>query len=96
MSSAFVVAMGVGTVFIGLIALIILVKIMSGIIGVLFKDRKKDAGTAAMNGQLTGAAPAAQVTIPDKGAFVAAVSAAIAEDLGEDVSRIRIHSIKKL
>lgn len=96
MSSAFVVAMGVGTVFIGLVALIILIKIMSGIIGVLFKDRKKDAGAAAMNGQMTGATTAAQVAIPDKGAFVAAVSAAIAEDLGEDVSRIRIHSIKKL
>lgn len=96
MSSAFVVAMGVGTVFIGLIALIILVKIMTCIIGVLFKDRKKDAGAAVVTGQPAGTSPAAQTVIPDKGAFVAAVSAAIAEDLGEDVSRIRIHSIKKL
>lgn len=96
MSSAFVVAMGVGTVFIGLIALIILVKIMTSIIGVLFKDRKKDAGAAVVTGRPADASPAAQTVIPDKGAFVAAVSAAIAEDLGEDVSRIRIHSIKKL
>jgi hypothetical protein len=34
--------------------------------------------------------------IPDKQAFIAAVSAAIAEDLGTDVSALRILSVKRL
>jgi len=34
--------------------------------------------------------------IPNRGEFVAAISAAIAEDMGKDVSSIRILSIKKI
>ena len=34
--------------------------------------------------------------IPNKGEFIAAVSAAIAEDMGKDVSKLRILSVKKL
>ena len=39
---------------------------------------------------------AAEEEIPDRQEFVAAVSAAIAEELGKDVSAIRILSIKRM
>lgn len=97
MSNAFVVAMGVGTVFVGLIALIILVKIMAAIIGVLFPDKRRESAPTQANVAAAGiSAEPKQPEIADKGAFVAAVSAAIAEELGTDVSHIRIHSIKRL
>ena len=41
------------------------------------------------------AAPAADV-IPNRGELVAAVSAALAEELGTDVTAIRIVSIKRV
>ena len=42
------------------------------------------------------AAPAAAKPIENRGEVVAAISAAIAEELGKDVSGIRILSIKRL
>ncbi len=84
-SNLFVCLMGIGTVFIGLICIILLVSLMS------FFCRKTEKKEAA-------AAPVAvpRVEIADKGALIAAVSAAIAEDMGEDISAIRITSIKKV
>lgn len=94
LSPLFVVCMGMGTVFVGLICIIILVKIMSFVIGKIVKDEPvKKAVPAAP------AAPAAapvSAEIPNRGEFVAAVSAAIAEELGTDVSKIQIHSIKRI
>lgn len=86
-SSAFVCLMGMGTVFFGLICLIILTTIMGRICG---------------HGQQ--AAPAAAPAVPAPAAapqvnqqeLVAAVSAAIAEELGTDITGIRILSMKKL
>jgi len=45
--------------------------------------------------QVEPAAPAAD-TIPNRQQFVAAVSAVIAEEMGTDVSKLRILSIKKI
>ena len=42
------------------------------------------------------AAPAAPAANPNRGAIIAAISAAIAEENGTDVSRIRILSIKRV
>ena len=90
LSNVFVVCMGVGVVFVGLIALIIICKLMGAICGIFIKDKPAAAVPAA-------AAPAASAPvsneIPNRQEFVAAVSAAIAEDMGTDISRIRIHSI---
>lgn len=83
-SGAFVSLMGMGTVFFGLICLIVLTGIMGRIVG-----RKAAAKEAAVS-----TAPAVQNPIDP--AFVAAVSAAIAEELGTDITGIRILSIKKL
>ena len=88
LSGAFVVAMGMGTVFIGLICIILLIKIMSLIINGVAKDEvAKPAAPAA--------APV-PAEIPNRAEFVAAVSAAIAEDLGTDISKIQIVPIKRI
>lgn len=93
LSGPFVVLMGMGTVFVGLICIIILVVLMGKIIGAIVKDApaKQAAAPAAVS------APAPVSTeIPNRPEFVAAVSAAIAEDLGTDISKIQIHSIKRI
>lgn len=84
-SIIFVCLMGMGTVFFGLICLIVLTTLMGRLCG---------CGRQA--------APAAAVPAPvpapqaDQQELVAAVSAAIAEELGTDIAGIRILSMKKL
>lgn len=86
-SNLFVCLMGMGTVFIGLISLVLLVSVMSAIL---------------RNGQKAAPAPAAAAPVqaqPDqskKPEIMAAIAAAIAEDMGTDVSNLRIVSIKKV
>lgn len=89
-SNAFVCAMGMGTVFVGLICLIIICKI----IGFFCNIGKKEQTAAAP--AVAAAAPAVVDSIPNKQELIAAVSAAVAEELGTDVSAIRITSFKKL
>ena len=76
-SNLFVVLMGLGTVFAGLLCIILLVKARL--------LRKQMEAPAAM--------PAPGAVTP---AMMAAVAAAIAEDMGTDVSAIRIVSMKKV
>lgn len=83
-SSAFVCVMGMGTVFFGLVCLIGLTKLMSVICG-----KGKTAPAACRSPQ----APPPEPIRPE---MVAAISVAIAEDLGTDVTGIRIRSIKRL
>ncbi len=90
-SNAMAVGIGIGTVFVGLIALILICYIMSTLVKAFTKKEKKVAQTAATPVASPVAAP-----IANKGEFVAAVACAIAEDLGTDVTGIRIKSIKKL
>ncbi len=86
----FVVLMGVGTVFFGLICIILLCTVMSAVC------RSMGTGSAVP----AAAAPAAPAVrndaIPNRQAMIAAISAAIAEDLGTDLAGIRILSVKKL
>lgn len=82
-SSAFVCLMGIGTVFFGLICLILLTKLMS-----LLCATEQQTVPAAMS--------AVPIVEPDRTELIAAVSAAIAEDLGTDITGIRILSVKKL
>jgi len=88
MTSWFVVIMGISTVFIGLICIIILCKIVG------FFCRGKG------NSEVKAAAPAAPVKsdapIQNRREVIAAVSAVLAEEMGCDVSAIRIHSFKKI
>lgn len=86
----FVCLMGIGTVFVGLICIIIVCKIVSGIIRAGEKSPdNKTAETAPANNT-------ASDEIPNKQCLIAAVSAVIAEELGTDVSALRIKSFKKI
>lgn len=90
----FVCVMGIGTVFISLIILILVCVLLSRVTNGLAKADKKSQATAPVS----PVAPVAQApaVIENRGEFVAAVSAALAEELGTDVTGIRILSIKKL
>ena len=84
-SIIFVCPTGMGTVFFGLICLIVLTTLLGRICG-----RKQQAAAAAAI-----SAPAAAPAVNQQ-ELIAAVSAAIAEDLGTDITGIRILSIKKV
>ena len=90
MSNTFVVLMGIGTVFFGLICLILLSSAMSAVCRRM--EKKAPAAPAAAS-----AVPAAQdAAIPNRQAMIAAIAAAIAEAMGTDPAGIRILSVKKL
>lgn len=86
-SNLFVCLMGLCTVFIGLICIIALVTVMSAVV------RKTEKKPVPASSPVSAAQPASSEITPE---LVAAVSAAIAEDLGSDVSAIRIVSMKKI
>lgn len=88
-STGLVIGMGVGIVFVGLICIIAILYIMGYVVRAF--ESKKPAPVAN-----TPAAPTANAAIENRQEFVAAVSAVIAEELGTDVSAIRIKSIKKI
>jgi len=89
-NNAFVVLMGIGTVFAGLIALIVICKLM----GLFFAGTNNNASEPVK--AAPAAAPAVAEEIPNRQEMVAAISAVLAEELGTDVSAIRIHSIKRV
>ncbi len=92
-SSGLVCAMGMGIVFLGLICIVIILGLMSAIVKLLAKNEPNEPVKAAP----AAAAPAPQpAVIANKGEFTAAVAAAIAEDLGTDISGIRILSITRM
>ena len=88
MSNAFICLLGIGTVFVGLICIIILCKLMSLICGLL-PEKEADAKAAPVRSS------ASESPIANKQEIVAAACAAIAEDLGTDVKNIRVVSFKK-
>ena len=77
-----VLGFGLGLVFVGLIAIIVICSVMGLLCKGLIKEKKS--------------AKSENVQIPNKGEFIAAVSAALAEDMGKDISGLRILSVKKL
>lgn len=87
----FVVVMGLVTVFFCLICLIVLITLMGVLVN---KFSSKPAAPAAVTTPAPQAVPA-QPSV-NKQQLVAAMSAAIAEEMGTDVSHIRIHSIRKV
>lgn len=84
-----VAALGIGTVFFGLVCIIFICSIFGKVFAAA-SQKKVDVPAPA--------APAvkAELTAEEKGAVIAAVSAVIAEELGTDVSALRIHSFKKI
>lgn len=92
-STLLVVAMGMITVFVVLICLILIIKLLGAI---MVKVNAKNAPAEAI--AVIGAAPVASAAPAqgDKQKLVAAIAAAIAEEMGTDVNHIKIHSIRKL
>ncbi len=86
-----VTLLGIATVFIGLVALILLVKLM----GAAVKDKKTRAGAVIEKNEpsLKGnELPAG----PQRREVIAAISAALAVYMGTDMSGLRIRSIKRV
>ena len=92
-SNVFACIIGVSIVLIGLIIIVILSKIM-GYLSQISEQSKVTATTPSHNSIST--IPTKEAVIPNKQELIAAISAAIAEDLGEDISAIRILSLKKI
>ena len=86
----FVMLLGMGTVFIGLVCLIYISKIMS-----YFIRSKQPVPAPAVSAPVVSAGPA-PAAILNRPQFVAAVSAAIAMEMGTEPNGLRIHSIKPL
>lgn len=90
-SPLFVTLMGIGTVFFGLVCIIVLTTIM----GALLKSNAKPAPAPAAAPK--AAAPAASaVNTAKEQEILAAVIAAVTEDLGPSASRMQITSINKI
>ena len=83
-----VILLGMGIVFAGLICIVVLCVLMGKIVGLL---QKKGAPAA-----VPAAAVATAEIIPNRQELVAAISCCLAEELGTDVSAIRIVSMKKI
>lgn len=84
---------GLGTVFIGLLALIFIIELMGRICRKLLK--KKPEPELKPSGTENATAVSAE-TIENRSEVIAAVSAAIATVMGKDVDAIRIVSVKKV
>lgn len=90
-SNLFVCLLGVGTVFIGLICLILLCKIIG-----LLTSGKKDSAKQALSANTSNQTTHANQPIENRQEIIAAVSAVVAEELGTDISALRILSFKKI
>ena len=90
LSNGFVVLMGMGTVFIGLVSIVLICNLMSIVIRSFVKEDKK---TAAPSPAL---ANAPEMSAAEKSAVVAGICACIAEELGTDCSNIKVVSFKRV
>ena len=90
-SPLFVTLMGIGTVFFGLVCIIVLTTIMGA---VLRSNAKPAPAPAAAPKAAAPAAPA--VNTAKEQEILAAVIAAVTEDLGPSASRMQITSINKI
>jgi len=92
-NTIFVAVMGVATVMIGLTCIIFLTALMSRLC------QKSEGGaetkqSAKPTPAASPAAPAAAPAIPNRAELIAAVTAAVAEELGTDVSALRVRSFR--
>ena len=90
MSNTFVVLMGLGTVFTGLISIIVICLIMGALCRTFIKEEKKAEPVKA------SATVVQPVNVENKQEIIAACCAAVAEELGTDVSGIKVVSFKRV
>ena len=92
-SPVFVALFGIGTVFFGLICIIVLTTLM----GAVLKEKKAAAVAAAPAAAPKAAAPAApKVDTGKQQEIIAAITAAISEELGPRANGMTILDIQKL
>lgn len=84
-NNLFVVGLGVGTVFVGLVCIVLLCKIIGFFC---------NAGTKKTDEPVVQISE--PVVIENRQEIIAAISAVAAEELGTDISAIRILSFKKI
>ncbi len=90
-SNGTVVALGLGIVFIGLISIILICYIMGFVCQFFAKPEAAKPAQAVASPAASNNAP-----IANKQEIIAGICAVIAEELGTDVSNIRVTSFKKL
>ena len=93
--SWFVIVMGVGTVFLGLICIILLCKIL-GAVCTLIEGKTAPAPVTSTPAPAPANATAKAQDPAKRQEIIAAIGAVIAEECGVDVNAIRITSIKKI
>ena len=93
-SNGFVSLVGIGTVFVGLICIVFLCTLMSALCRKFSGSKKTESAPAAPAAPAPSAPASAQ--IPNRQEFIAAVSAVLAEEMGTDVSALRILSVKRV
>lgn len=89
MSNGFICLMGIGTVFFGLICIILLCMLMSAACRKFSKPEEKKQEIAAPKTVQNAA-------IENKQEIIAGVCAVIAEELGTDVKNIKVTSFKRV
>ncbi len=89
LSNGFVCIMGMGTVFIGLVCIVLICKLTSMVVRNVSPKSSVSAKSVS--------APAAATNLPpaEKSAIIAGVCAAIAENLGTDANNIKVLSFKR-
>ena len=92
-SSLFVCALGIGTVFFGLICIVLLCYLMSAVCN-MFEKKNPETAKQVQTAPVSGIPAVSKVE--NKQEIIAAVACAIAEELGTNVEGIRIKSFKKL
>lgn len=91
-SPLFVTLMGIGTVFFGLICIIVLTTIM----GSVLKSKSRPSAPAPAAAPKAAAPAAPAVNTAKEQEILAAVIAAVTEDLGPSASRMQITGINKI
>ena len=91
-SPLFVTLMGIGTVFFGLVCILVLTTIM----GAVLKSNAKPAAPAPAAAPKAAAPAAPAVNTAKEQEILAAVIAAVTEDLGPSASRMQITGINKI
>ncbi len=93
MTNTFVCVMGMGTVFIGLVCIVLICKLLSIVLNGFAKTDKTAAPTP--KAPVVATAPEVALSPAEKSAIIAGICACIAEELGEDASNIKVLSFRR-
>ncbi len=96
MNVGLVIVMGISIVFVGLLCIVFLCMGMSALVAMTEKKGSDNANQAPAAVSNMAVSKTAAPDPGPRGEVVAAIAAVLAEELGEDVSAIRILSLKKV